>query len=161
MRGLLRSRRLEREFSADSAGTHAHRHAGQRPDPRAMQVAAQRGYVGMNKQRARAIDVKDFAKFDCILAMDSGNLASLRKVCPPQFQHKLHLLLEFASALDTREVPDPYYGSLAGFERVLDLCEAGIAGLLDRVAGGNPWPAAAGCDLISNRNSRDTTSRSD
>ena len=32
------------------------------------------------------------------------------------------------------EVPDPYYGNLAGFERVLALCEAGARGVLDRLA---------------------------
>ena len=32
--------------------------------------------------------------------------------------------------LDVREVPDPYYGNVQGFERVLDLCEAGGNGLI-------------------------------
>jgi protein-tyrosine phosphatase len=44
----------------------------------------------------------------------------------------LHLFLEYAGVdADTgvSEVPDPYYGNLAGFERVLELCEAGAKGL--------------------------------
>ena len=62
--------------------------------------------------------------------MDQQNLDNLRRLCPPEHQHKLHLLLAFAPALGQQEVPDPYYGNAAGFERVLDLCEAGVSGLL-------------------------------
>lgn len=131
LRTLLHKHGLEREFSVGSAGTRAHHHAGQRPDPRAVEVAARRGYSGIDKQRARAITQKDFEKFDCIVAMDSSNLAYLQKICPPEFQRKLHLLLEYAPRQNLLDVPDPYYGGLAGFERVLDLCEAGVAGLLD------------------------------
>jgi len=32
-----------------------------------------------------------------------------------------------------REVPDPYYGAPAGFDRVLDLVEASAAGLIARL----------------------------
>lgn len=131
LRGLASRRGLSRHFIADSAGTHAQRHAGQRPDPRATQVAMRRGYDDVNKQRSRAFTDKDFEKFDHIVAMDSTNLAHLRKICPLQFQHKLHLLLEFADLQVSPDIPDPYYGSVEGFERVLDLCEAGVAGLID------------------------------
>lgn len=152
---------IEQRFDVDSAGTHAHRHAGQRPDPRAVQVAARRGYVVTNKQRARPIKAKDFEKSDCIVAMDSGNLTYLRKICPPEFQHKLHLLLEFApAAADDLEIPDPYYGNLAGFERVLDLCEAGLAGLLNSLL--RPQPDGSHrVQLVSSHSSHDTMPRSD
>ncbi|MEO8187741.1 MAG: low molecular weight protein-tyrosine-phosphatase [Burkholderiaceae bacterium] len=131
LRRLSSRRGLSRHFVADSAGTHAQSHAGQRPDPRAIQVATLRGYNGLNKHKARALTEKDLEKFDRIVAMDSNNLAHLRKICPPQFQHKLHLLLEFAEPQISPDIPDPYYGSVEGFERVLDLCEAGVAGLID------------------------------
>ena len=131
LRGLASRRGLGRSFTVDSAGTHAHRHAGQRPDPRATQVAVRRGYDGMDKLKARAVTEKDFLKFDRIVAMDSSNLAQLRKICPPHLQHKLHLLLEFAGDREELDVPDPYYGSVEGFERVLDLCELAVSGLID------------------------------
>ena len=131
LRSLLARRGLERRFKVDSAGTHAHRHAGQRPDPRAMQVASRRGYVGMDKLRARGMVETDFRKFDIVVAMDTENLLHLRAICPTVSQQKLHLLMEFVSDSDNINVPDPYYGSLEGFEKVLDLCEAGVSGLLD------------------------------
>jgi SulP family sulfate permease len=44
--------------------------------------------------------------------------------------HKIRLFLEF-SAGPEKEVPDPYYGGAAGFERVLDLVEKASRGLLE------------------------------
>ncbi len=118
------------EFDIDSAGTHGHYHAGEPPDPRAVAAAARRGYSQIAKQRARAIKPEDFEKFDLLVAMDRDNLGNLQRICPPEHLAKLHLLLAFAPELGLAEVPDPYYGNAAGFERVLDLCEVGVRGLL-------------------------------
>ena len=63
-----------------------------------------------------------------------------RQLCPGEHSHKLRLLLEFAPATGGLEIPDPCYGSLAGFERVLDLCEAGVRGLLAQFNTGQPQP---------------------
>ena len=43
------------------------------------------------------------------------------------------LFLEYATNLDLSEVPDPYYGPSAGFERVVDLAENASRGLLARI----------------------------
>ena len=117
------------EFEFDSAGTLAQR-IGERPDPRARTVLLSRDYEPENK-RARRVNDQDFERFDLILAMDQTNLEDLRRLCPPQHLGKLHLLLKFAPSAGADEVPDPYYGNLAGFERVLDLCEAGVQGLIN------------------------------
>lgn len=117
----------------DSAGTHV-RYAGERMDPRAASVLAARHYTPA-KTRSRQISAPDFQRFDLIVAMDESNLAALKRLCAPPHHDKLHLLMDFAPALGVREVPDPYYGNLAGFERVLDLCEAGLAGLIRAQAG--------------------------
>lgn len=123
---------LQHQITVDSAGTHAH-HAGEAPDPRGITVAAKRGYTDLKQQRSRLVKPEDFEKFDLIVAMDRDNLAHLKRQCSAEHAHKLHLLLEFAPQLGLDEVPDPYYGNLAGFERVLDLCEAGVSGLLAHV----------------------------
>ena len=62
--------------------------------------------------------------------MDQSNLNTLREVCPLEHSHKLRLFLEYAPETGQREVPDPYFGGPDGFERVLDLCEAGAKGLI-------------------------------
>jgi len=123
------------EIEMDSAGTHGNYHAGEPPDPRAVAVAAKRGYTQLPRQRSRQLLDADFERFDLLIAMDRQNLDNLRRQCPPEHQHKLHLLLEFAPQLGVDEVPDPYYGNVAGFERVLDLCESGVSGLLAHLTG--------------------------
>ena len=119
---------LGRSVQVDSAGTHAGRTSAP-PDPRARAALSKRGYV-IGKGRARQVTEQDFERYDLILSMDQANLNDLRRQCPTEHSHKLRLLLEFAPGLDTSEIPDPYYGNAQGFERVLDLCEAGARGLL-------------------------------
>lgn len=122
---------MSADFVFDAAGTHAH-HAGELPDKRARDVLESRRYK-IDKVRSRPVKASDFESFDVLLAMDRANLSALQKVCPVQHLDKLHLFLEYtgvAADLGVSEVPDPYYGNLAGFERVLELCEAGAKGLL-------------------------------
>lgn len=119
---------LAKAFHFDSAGTHARR-PGERPDPRAVTVLSSCRYT-VPKSRSRQVIAPDFERFDLIVAMDESNRAALHSMCPAPHRGKLHLLLEFAPELGMREVPDPYYGNLAGFERVLSLCESGVQGLI-------------------------------
>ncbi|MBM0514100.1 hypothetical protein GO616_22705, partial [Aeromonas hydrophila] len=53
-----------------------------------------------------------------------------RHLCPPARRERLGLLMDYAPDAGSRIVPDPYYGEAEDFERVLDLVEAGCAGLL-------------------------------
>jgi len=117
-------------FTFESAGTHA----GKRKAPvdsRAIAALQRRGYTP-GKMRSRQVEPADFSRFDLVLAMDQNNLMELQRICPPEQAHKLQLFLHAADSANTDEVPDPYYGNAAGFERVLDLCELGIKGLLGR-----------------------------
>ena len=115
----------------DSAGTHAY-HAGEPADRRARAAAERRG-ISLEGISARRVHGGDFERFDYIIAMDHDNLARLREEAPEEHRHKIRLFLEFA-AVDEAEVPDPYYGGAAGFERVLDLVEAASRGLLETLA---------------------------
>jgi len=112
----------------DSAGTHAY-HIGEAPDPRSQQFAARRG-IDLSQQRARKLAADDFEKFDLLLAMDKENLARMKAACPPAFQHKLKLMMGYASHSDSDIVPDPYYGGPDGFDLVLDYIEDASAGLV-------------------------------
>ena len=115
----------------DSAGTHAY-HTGEPPDRRARAAAERRG-MSLEGIRARRVTVEDFELFDFIIAMDEDNLERLRHEAPEEHQAKLRLFLEFTSGSET-EVPDPYYGGAAGFERVLDLVEEASRGLLETLS---------------------------
>jgi protein-tyrosine phosphatase len=113
---------------ADSAGTHAY-HVGNPPDRRACAAAERRG-ISLAELRARRVSDSDFEAFDFIIAMDEDNLQHLLEQAPEVHQSKVRLFLSFTSA-DETEVPDPYYGGTAGFERVLDLVEEASRGLLE------------------------------
>ncbi|MFZ5593174.1 MAG: low molecular weight protein-tyrosine-phosphatase [Pseudomonadota bacterium] len=122
---------LESLVEIDSAGTHAY-HIGNPPDRRSQAATLRRG-IDISAQQARRVEVADFETFDYILAMDEENIENLHALCPPEHRHKVRLFLEFAPHLGSREVPDPYYGGLSGFERVLDMIEAAAEGLIEEV----------------------------
>jgi len=119
---------LIEHIEIDSAGTHAY-HVGEPPDARAQEAARRRG-VDLSGLRGRKTMRTDFERFDYLLAMDKENYQNLMAICPPGRADKVRLFLEFAPHRPEREVPDPYFGGDAGFERVLDMIEEASAGLL-------------------------------
>lgn len=122
---------MARNIKVDSAGTHASL-CKDPADSRVKTVLSGRGYA-IGKHKSRRVTEQDFSRYDLILAMDQENLNELIRLCPADHTHKLHLFLEFAQGIDRRDIPDPYYGNVEGFERVLDLCEAGARELLDHL----------------------------
>jgi protein-tyrosine phosphatase len=131
-RHQVRAAGLENEIHIDSAGTHDY-HVGDPPDERAQKAAMRRGYETKGL-RARRVHEKDFEVFHYILAMDKSNLAILEQECPPQYSHKLGLLMQYSKNFEgIKEVPDPYFGGHQGFEHVLNLVEEAGRGLLSRI----------------------------
>jgi protein-tyrosine phosphatase len=132
LRGKLAQAGLATQVRVDSAGTGGW-HAGEAPDPRAIRAAAQRGY-DLAPLRARQVQAADFHRHTVVLAMDDDNLDWLRQKAPPDATARLELLMAHARRhTEVAEVPDPYYGSPAGFERVLDLVEDACDGLVARL----------------------------
>lgn len=115
----------------DSAGTHAY-HTGEPPDHRATAAAERRG-ISLAGIAARRVSNDDFERFDLILAMDEDNQQRLLDEAPGIHRDKVRLFLDYSSTNET-EVPDPYYGGAAGFERVLDLIEDASRGLLASIS---------------------------
>jgi protein-tyrosine phosphatase len=131
LRQRLQRDGLSTAVAVDSAGTHGF-HKGSAIDPRAASQAALRGY-SLDGLRSRPVVAEDFSRFDLLLAMDHDNLATLRKRCPPEEQHRLQLLMAHAPQAGADEVPDPYYGAVAGFDRALDLIEPACDGLMSEI----------------------------
>jgi protein-tyrosine phosphatase len=121
-RHQVREAGLEGRFHIDSAGTHGY-HIGDPPDPRSIATALARG-VDMRNLRARKVRPDDFAAFHRIYAMDRGHHSHLACFTPVPPYGTLSL---FAGSSD---VPDPYYGTLQGFEDVYGMIEKGSAALL-------------------------------
>lgn len=130
-RNLVAQEGLSDRISTDSAGTHGY-HIGEHADKRSRAAAKARG-VDIDDLRARQFKPADFEAFDLVLAMDHGHLRMLTGWCPPFRQERLRLFMSFAPELGIEDVPDPYYGAGDGFERVLDLIEAGSRGLLRHI----------------------------
>ncbi len=115
----------------DSAGTGGW-HAGEAADSRMSAAAARRGYPlpGL----ARQVTTADLRDYDLVLVMDQQNLRDLQAFDPDgSHRQKVRLFCEFCREHDAREVPDPYYGGAAGFDRVLDLLEDGCEQLIEHV----------------------------
>jgi protein-tyrosine phosphatase len=130
LRHLALKRGLADRVRVASAGTHDY-HVGEAPDPRTLKHAAKRGY-DFSAQRAAQVTARDFGEFDYILAMDRGHLRILRGLQPPGSKAKLGLFLEASGKWKGEDVPDPYYGGVEGFERVLDMVEEAAQRWLDR-----------------------------
>jgi protein-tyrosine phosphatase len=128
MRAKLAAAGLADVVEVDSAGTHGY-HVGEPPDARSQAHARERG-IELGALRARQLVAADFDRFDLVLAMDRANLAHAERIAPAAHRARLRLLLDYAPQVGVREVPDPYYGGAAGFERVLDLIDAACEGLL-------------------------------
>ncbi|MCL4722324.1 MAG: low molecular weight phosphotyrosine protein phosphatase [Gammaproteobacteria bacterium] len=130
--GLLRQRLSGRSLplpvDVDSAGTHGY-HEGAAPDSRAQETTLRRG-VDISSLRARRVRDQDFERFDLVIAMDEDNRSALLEQAPAAHHGKIRLLLDYAGEASNRNVPDPYYGGMLGFERVLDLVEEAMAGLV-------------------------------
>jgi protein-tyrosine phosphatase len=115
-------------LTVDSAGTHNY-HPGEPPDVRTLAHARARGY-DLSALRARAVTETDIERFDLLVVMDDLNYSTLLHRTPESHRAKVRRMMEFAPEVGVREVPDPYYGEKADFERVLDLVEAASEGLV-------------------------------
>ena len=128
MRHLIDLKGLSGLITVDSAGTHIFQ-KGLSPDVRAQQVAGQYG-IDLSDLRTRKIRLKDFTTYTYILAMDNENYRILQQLCPAEHGHKISMVMEFAPEPGVIEVPDPYFGNIAGFERVFDMLDVAMKGLI-------------------------------
>ena len=104
-------------------------HVGQPPHPGTQEILRRHElpYAG----RARQITHDDVIQTDYLIAMDSENLADVRRMLPANGDRKVHRLLEFGPAGSPRDVPDPYYEG--NFDGVYHLVDAGCRGLLAQI----------------------------
>jgi protein-tyrosine phosphatase len=110
------------DWQVDSAGTGGW-HVGTGADRRSCASAARRGYA-LEQHRARQLCEADYRAYDWLLAADRDNLAEITRRRPADATAQIALALAFAGLETPEEVPDPYYGDAAGFDRVIDLAEA-------------------------------------
>jgi protein-tyrosine phosphatase len=137
MRAKLAAAGMDGWVSVDSAATHDF-HPDAAPDLRSQRHARARGYE-LRRLRARVLVPADFRRFDRVLVMDEGNLLAARRRCPPGLEARLGLLTAYCRRYaGASEVPDPYDGEAADFERVLDLVEDACDGLVADLRAASP-----------------------
>ena len=128
-RSVVSAEGLQDVITIDSAGTAGY-HVGEPPDHRTLSEARKRDYP--LHHAARRFTADDFDRFHLVIAMDSANLADLRRMAPDApARAKIHLLRSFDPAAPTpADVGDPYYGTQRDFATVFDQCEQACPGLL-------------------------------
>jgi protein-tyrosine phosphatase len=115
--GILQSK-LPENFVVDSAGT-IDMHEGKSPDHRSISTA-KKYEIDLSAQKSRPFSVKDFKEYDRIYCMDRNNLKDVLSLAENDLQRqKVSLILE-----NNQEVPDPYWGTMADFEKVYQLLDA-------------------------------------
>ncbi len=131
---LIKIKGVESKYVVDSAGTGGW-HVGRSADSR-MRAAAKRRNIPI-RSIARQITSEDLNTFDLILTMDAENFADVKRLAQetnPHLIEKIRPILSYAKRADLQNVPDPYYGGEAGFEKVLDLLQDACEGLLEEVS---------------------------
>ena len=129
----IKDRDLENLFHVDSAGTGGW-HVGNLADPRMRETALRRG-IDLTS-RSRKIEESDLYEFDHILVMDNDNLEAVKSLAKDHknpVNSKIKLILSYAKDSQIDEVPDPYYGGQNGFDKVIDLLDDAIDGLIDNL----------------------------
>ncbi len=115
----------------DSAGTSGY-HAGEAPDPRAVEVARDFG-IDIAGLRSRPVNRRDYEIFDWMLAMDGNNLTVLERQKPLQSVVKLDKMTSWHPEAKGVDVPDPYYGSASDFAALVPLLVASSRGFLEHL----------------------------
>lgn len=131
----IKDRDLEKLFVVDSAGTGGW-HVGNLADPRMRETALSRGIE--LRSRSRKIKESDLYEFDHILVMDNDNLDAVKSLIKDPnnpVNSKIKLILSYSKNSQLDEVPDPYYGGQNGFDKVLDLLDEAMDGLIDGLIG--------------------------
>lgn len=106
----------------DSAGTSDY-HVGDNPDSRSTKNAMQHG-IDISKLCGRQFTQKDFDEFDHIYVMDASNYRNVMALARNESDKaKVDLLLNAKWPGKNMAVPDPYYGSGDGFEKVFQLVD--------------------------------------
>ena len=132
LKALIKKHSLKEKLYCESAGTSGY-HVGEPADERMRHHASKRGLVLYSL--AQQFQREHFKKFDHIITMDQTNYKNVLRLDPEGlYKNKVIPMAHLCLEISITEVPDPYYGGVAGFEEVLDIVQDGCLGLLDRLS---------------------------
>ena len=112
-----------------SAGVHADPRGGP-VDARAAAALARHNYSLDRKWRSRRVEPEQLGDYDLVLAMEAEHVDALRKKAAPEHHARILLLTDFVPELAGQDIPDPYFGPVAGFDAVIGMLERAAQRLL-------------------------------
>lgn len=134
--GVMRSKLPADRFEVDSAGT-ANYHVGDAPDPRSVASGKKHG-VDISELKGRQFSAADFAVFDYIFVMDRSNYKNLIKLASTDRElQKISFLADALGTMEKHEIPDPYYGEAADFEKVYQMIDTACNKVAEKLISNN------------------------
>ena len=120
--GILASKLSKKKFIVDSAGTGSW-HIGHKPDERSIATAKRNG-LNISNQKGRQFSTADFDTFDYVYVMDKSNYQDVIQLAKTKEQEKkVQMILNELFPNENVDVPDPYFGSLEGFDPVYKMLD--------------------------------------
>jgi protein-tyrosine phosphatase len=122
----IKQKGLESKIMSDSAGT-ANYHIGESPDPRTIDVA--KNHDVSIEHYGQQFKKKHAEEFDYLIAMDHSNRQNMIYEMGNESEH-LFLMRDFDSMGKGKDVPDPWYGGMQGFEDVFEILDRSTEDLI-------------------------------
>lgn len=120
---------LDQKVKIDSAGTIS-LNQGEHPDNRAIQTAKKNG-VDISKFIARPFTAKDFDAFDKIIVMDNSNYNDVVSLARNETDIlKVKMLMNYSKPGSNQALPDPYFGSLDGFDKMYKMIDVAFDAII-------------------------------
>ncbi len=119
-------------WQVHSAGTNG-LHNGQAPHPLSQQVAALHGLT-ISHQVSRRITMADMQHYDYIVVLANDVLNDVKHIMGNTYNaDKVLLLLNILHPGTNQDVPDPYYGGIAGYYKVYNILDEACNALLTKL----------------------------
>lgn len=131
-RDIVRENNLQDIISVASCGTSSRMwgHEGDGADMRALEMAKKYD-CDLSDQRSQQLEESDFLNFDYIVAMDQENIVTMKQMFPKADFSKVSRMLEYASTISIKDVPDPYYEN--NFEKVFLMIHTACQELFEKI----------------------------
>lgn len=91
-------------------------------------------YTDFSGKRARQVTRRDYEYYDYLLCADTANVRNTMRITGPDYQDKIHLLLDYAGR-HGQSIADPWYTGRFD-ETYRDVCQ-GCEGFLEYLRQGN------------------------
>ena len=122
--GILRNKAEmnDVDITVDSAGFEPY-HIGDSADRRSAEVAKKHG-LDLSEHKARLFQHDDFDIYDKIYVMDQYNYQDVKYMAKKdEDMNKVELILNVLYPGENKDIADPYYGGINGFENVYNALE--------------------------------------